>query len=563
MENKPGESTTNPDDLEEGEIVDTNDSETIESENPTSSSEIKESQKEEGEINKMDEEKDKNEKNAEENQQKFRIVFGGKRGPSTIKPTITVNGNDVYDFDSNMDDETAPSAPKKFKRGSPVAKKSKKQSEPVLDDDDEPKLQIDEEEDETMDIDGGESKKVPPLRIMLPTKASDDDDHRDDDIDEQEIEEKEEKPITRKGKGGKKAAIVPARLTRAKLKQVTEEGPAKRKGRIGSSLIADFDFDEYSLSPGLGVDEDNQEIETRQLLPPVPPPVRAWDLIQNDFHKGRVGLRKLIAENYRKTFPKTIEERPIEPEIPNYDEFMINVKDYFLKSSKYSKPLPTKIHSILYKWPKIIRNLWLKQERTRRNKEIEHEKEKNRLQMFGEREYLRSVRSTILQERNEITVMKLLTDEEALMKLLTDEEACNPIIFDSYRPEPEWPAMIPETVEETMEKLTKMSEKLRNKQMIESRTIHYLQKLEMEKLLQENEFIPENTKIQDVAIPRIKIETITFEYLIPIKPVEVKKPGPVLPPPEIIQEFGGDDDDESFFKESRCIIPTGGDSGDS
>ena len=423
---------------------------------------------------------------------------------------------------------------------------------PFPDDEAESRLQIDEEdegEDGEQEEDTAESKKVPPLRIMLPKTPSDEEDGGQEEI----LEKPELKPTPQQkkfGKGKKNASHHPSRLTRARVRQAVEEGaPAKRRNwRTGSSLIAnaDFEYEDYSLSPGLGADEDSQECETRQLLPPVPPPVRAWELIQADCFKGQGGIKKLIAELYQQQFEKSVDDRPPEPEIPNYETFMINVKDYFLKGSEYFESLPPQINSILYKWPLPIRNLWIKQEKQRRLKSTEHEKERVRLQTFGEREYLRAVRSTVLRERGDISIIRLLRDDNA----------CNPIIYDSFRPEPETPSMVPETVEQSIEKINKMANKLKDKHVMEVKSLHHLQKAEMEKLLKENEFIPEDTEIDRCAIPMLKVVPVEFNYLELIKAVEVKKPGPVLPPPEVIQALGLEEEKlEDLPRESTLLNP--------
>ncbi|KAE9555469.1 hypothetical protein FO519_001324 [Halicephalobus sp. NKZ332] len=452
--------------------------------------------------------------------------------PPPKSAALSATENDVFAFHSSPEDEGTPS--KKFKRESPSERFASGQYNAEEDDEAESRLQIDEDDegdDGEPEEDNAESKKVPPLRILLPKTPSDEEDGGQEEIQEQP----EQKPIPhlkKPGKGKKNASHHPSRLTRARVRQAVEEGaPAKRRNwRTGSSLIAnaDFEYEDYSLSPGLGADEDSQECETRQLLPPVPPPVRAWEMIQEDEFKGQAGLKKLIVDLYQQQFQKSIDDRPPEPEIPNYETFMVNVKDYFLKGREHFEPLPPQINSILRKWPLPIRNLWIKQEKQRRLKSTEHEKERVRLQTFGEREYLRAVRSTILRERGDISIIRLLRDDDA----------CNPIIYDSFRPEPETPSMVPETVEQTMEKINKMTNKLKDKHVMEVKSLHHLQKLEMEKLLKDNEFIPEDLDIDKCAIPMVKVLPVDFSYFEPMRSVEIKKPGPVLPPPEVIQALG-------------------------
>uniref|UniRef100_A0AC35GJT3 Uncharacterized protein n=1 Tax=Panagrolaimus sp. PS1159 TaxID=55785 RepID=A0AC35GJT3_9BILA len=420
------------------------------------------------------------------------------------KSAALLASGDVYEFQSSPEDDEGKPV-KKFGRVGPPATKKLKESSPI--EEEESRLQIDDEEDETSEAVLHESpkRKVPPLKIVLPLKAASDEDNTRD------VEEKivEFEPIVKKSARGRKpAAGTQARLTRSRIKAAAEEVSPGRRNKptrrtaTSSSLIGNVlgeEYDDYGLSPGLGVDEDSQEAETRPESPPIPPPVRAWEMIQENTFKGSQGLSGLIIDKWKESIKTSLEQVFEEPEILNYDLYKINTKDYFTKESKYHPEMP----KLPPNMDPRVKELFLKQLRQRRLRQTEHEKERNRLQMFAEREYLRVIRNSIIRERTKVSVLRMMRDSDA----------CNPIVYDSFRPRMETPSMKPETKEQVLEKIGYLAKSLNNKHRMESDNLQMLQKDELEKALQNWDLIPPTKKIENKAVPKVKVIKMDFKYL--------------------------------------------------
>uniref|UniRef100_A0A914Z3Q0 Uncharacterized protein n=1 Tax=Panagrolaimus superbus TaxID=310955 RepID=A0A914Z3Q0_9BILA len=236
-----------------------------------------------------------------------------------------------------------------------------------------------------------------------------------------------------------------------------------------------------------------------QILPQIPPPIRAWEMIQENTFKGFQGLSALIVDKWKESLKANLEQVFEEPEILNYDLYKINAKDYFTQKSKYHPEMP-KLNSNM---DSRVKELYLKQLRDRRLRQSEQEKERNWLQMFGEREYLRVVRNLIIRERTKVSVLRMMRDSDA----------CNPIVYDSFRPRIETPSMKPETKEQVLEKILYLSKNLFNKHRMENDNLQMLQKDELEKALQNWDLIPPTKKIENKAVPRVKVMKVDFKYL--------------------------------------------------
>ena len=204
-------------------------------------------------------------------------------------------------------------------------------------------------------------------------------------------------------------------------------------------------------------------------------------------------------DKWKEDFVKDRETAPEEPEIVNYDYYMMNTKDYFVKSSKYRPEMP----KLKANMNPSVKELYQSHLKTRRLKQAEQEKERNRLQMFGEREYLRASRNLLVRERSKVS----------LMRILRDSEAANPIPYDSFRPEPETPSMVPETAEEVLQKIKWMARSLFNKHKMENQTLQLLQKDELEKSLKDWGLIPPEKEVEMKAVPCVRVISVDFGYL--------------------------------------------------
>uniref|UniRef100_A0A914QFS2 Uncharacterized protein n=1 Tax=Panagrolaimus davidi TaxID=227884 RepID=A0A914QFS2_9BILA len=150
-----------------------------------------------------------------------------------------------------------------------------------------------------------------------------------------------------------------------------------------------------------------------------------------------------------------------------------------------------------------VKELFLKQLRQRRLRQTEHERERNRFQMFAEREYLRVKRNSIIRERTKVSVLRMMRDTDA----------CNPIVYDSFRPRMETPSMKPETKEQVLEKIGYLAKSLYNKHRMENDNLQMLQKDELEKALQNWDLIPPTKNIENKAVPKVKVIKMDFKYL--------------------------------------------------
>uniref|UniRef100_A0AC34FAR9 Uncharacterized protein n=1 Tax=Panagrolaimus sp. ES5 TaxID=591445 RepID=A0AC34FAR9_9BILA len=439
------------------------------------------------------------------------IGFEKSHGPPKSAALLSTGNNDVYEFQSSPENDEGKPV-KKFGRVGPPAAKRLKESSPI--EEEESRLQIDDEEDETSETVLHESpkRKVPPLKIVLPLKSNSDEDTTRD-VEEEKIVVEVEPVVKKSARGRKPAAGTQARLTRSRLKAAAEEESPGRRNKptrrtaTSSSLIGNVlgeDYDNYGLSPGLGVDEDSQEAETRPESPQIPPPIRAWEMIQeNTFKentfKGSQGLSTLIVDKWKESLKASLEQVFEESEILNYDLYKINAKDYFTQKSKYHPEMP-KLNPNM---DSRVKEIYLKQLRERRLRQSEQEKERNRLQMFGEREYLRVVRNLIIRERTKVSILRMMRDSDA----------CNPIVYDSFRPRMETPSMKPETKEQVLEKITYLSKNLFNKHRMENDNLQMFQKDELEKALQNWDLISPTKKIENKAVPKVKVIKVDFKYL--------------------------------------------------
>uniref|UniRef100_A0A914Y4T1 Uncharacterized protein n=1 Tax=Panagrolaimus superbus TaxID=310955 RepID=A0A914Y4T1_9BILA len=151
---------------------------------------------------------------------------------------------------------------------------------------------------------------------MNPQRENDEDTTRD--AEEQKIVIEVEPVVKKSARGRKPAAGTQARLTRSRLKAAAEEVSPGRRNKptrrtaTSSSLIGNVlgeDYDDYGLSPGLGVDEDSQEAQTRPNSPQIPPPIRAWEMIQENTFKGFQGLSALIVDKWKESLKANLEQK--------------------------------------------------------------------------------------------------------------------------------------------------------------------------------------------------------------------------------------------------------------
>uniref|UniRef100_A0A7E4UPL4 AAA domain-containing protein n=1 Tax=Panagrellus redivivus TaxID=6233 RepID=A0A7E4UPL4_PANRE len=370
-----------------------------------------------------------------------------------------------------------------------------------------------------------EKKKVPPLRISLaipkteeepePTPSRSDEPHESAPSAESTPAPESKKPSTRSG--GKKTTAQTNRVTRSQRRAKEDDETPRRRGAGASSLMSGFDdYDEYA-----GNEDEEDEKYYRQMLPPASPPERAWEIIQKNSFSGNKEFTALMKEAWSKMWPLDAGPEKAPPSdivIPNYEKFMLNVRDYKTaadQAAKEERPLP---ETMLSHYPEWFRAIFVKHITERRAKKAEFEKQRNHLQLFGENEYLRALLGSMIRERSTFSVISKMRDETTF----------NPINFDSYQKEPEHPSRVPLTVQEAIDKVKKMALNLFNTHNSEAEVLYRSHWKGVAAALESAGLQVPDNKLMAKLAPKIYVHHVNFNYLV--------DPGPPEDDDEVIRE---------------------------
>ncbi|KAI1732507.1 ankyrin repeats (3 copies) domain-containing protein [Ditylenchus destructor] len=380
-----------------------------------------------------------------------------------------------------------------------------------------------------------ETKKVPPLRILLPKTPSEED----------ASSEPNHSPVastlnsskkrgTQKHTTGKKhhhrhsdKKDDTQRITRSRVRQTganleetsTKSGQKRSKGNNGSRAgtaepggrspeedngvmqEADIPDDENSRSDA-GEVKDGEENTNQAPTSSMASSVTALLLSKNSCDQT-LEFDKMIKEKWARGFRDCLQQTYNNDPIPEGLEKLMNNFEIGHNTTK-SEPNVPLIVKVQETWPDALQKLAIEQAQRREQLEMAHKAERDRLYKFGERELVRIMRRTAARSHSDINIVRLLRDSELY----------NPAALDAFTEEP--PQMQLMTKAQLLQRLKHMAFTTKNRHTMEAHSLYVCQQAEWNKaarkLCSQNSHDSASPKWGN-TVSSVSVEETTFPFM--------------------------------------------------
>ncbi|TKR93964.1 hypothetical protein L596_008322 [Steinernema carpocapsae] len=232
------------------------------------------------------------------------------------------------------------------------------------------------------------------------------------------------------------------------------------------------------------------------LLDNVPAPLK---LMYKTSYEGFKGMRSMIEEKWLRD--------ALKPDIPNpkgFQDYLIYTRNYETSDDAHLSNGRI-VNTHLFALPPDLKRLAEEQDERRQQLTAEHLTERNRLQLFAEREYLR------LLKRDSSSAKPTLS----AIRVVAEAAICNPMYVDDEERFPDPPTTIVKS--QLVKKFDVMSREMRSRQRLESATLRSAQVRVWESSLKKYIDGNPSSKVTysfpaDLYVQEVEVKMLTFSF---------------------------------------------------